>query len=212
MDTTPHLTYPTQEPPVPQASSSSSRPSGPPTVIAIHKDRLYVGNLHPTVDEYTLLQIFSKYGKISKLDFLFHKAGPQKGKPRGYAFVEYSAREDASQALINLHDKVVRGRKLVVTFAQQQSSSPLDGSLPASRPGGRKGTDTTRPTMLSLIKTHGRPNSTTDKIAALEAKLKQMQTPKTDGLNLSPKAATALGVLPPRPQRSFNQSSAAPQS
>ncbi len=38
---------------------------------------------------YSLLQAFSKFGKISKLDFLFHKAGPHKGKPRGYAFVEY---------------------------------------------------------------------------------------------------------------------------
>ena len=42
---------------------------------------------------YTLLQIFSKFGKIAKLDFLFHKAGPLKGKPRGYAFVEYSNKE-----------------------------------------------------------------------------------------------------------------------
>ena len=42
------------------------------------------------VFRYTLLQVFSKYGKISKLDFLFHKSGPHKGKPRGYAFVEYS--------------------------------------------------------------------------------------------------------------------------
>lgn len=40
---------------------------------------------------YTLLQVFSKYGKISKLDFLFHKSGPLKGKPRGYAFVEYAS-------------------------------------------------------------------------------------------------------------------------
>lgn len=84
------------------------------------KDRLYVGNLHPTVDEsvtglihpcccfckmlikyhvrYTLLQVFSKFGKISKLDFLFHKSGPLKGKPRGYAFVEY-ADADVSTAL-----------------------------------------------------------------------------------------------------------------
>lgn len=39
---------------------------------------------------YTLLQLFIKYGKVAKLDFLFHKSGPLKGKPRGYAFVEYS--------------------------------------------------------------------------------------------------------------------------
>ena len=42
---------------------------------------------------YTLLQAFSKFGKISKLDFLFHKSGPLKGKPRGYAFVQYSNKD-----------------------------------------------------------------------------------------------------------------------
>lgn len=41
------------------------------------------------MDRYALLQVFTKFGKVSKLDFLFHKAGPNKGKPRGYAFLEY---------------------------------------------------------------------------------------------------------------------------
>jgi hypothetical protein len=42
---------------------------------------------------YSLIQIFSKFGKVSKLDFLFHKTGPLKGKPRGYAFVQYANQE-----------------------------------------------------------------------------------------------------------------------
>lgn len=75
----------------PVASTSQDiAPPAPPQARRLLKDRLYVGNLAPTVDEYTLLQVFSKYGKISKLDFLFHKTGPLKGKPRGYAFVEYA--------------------------------------------------------------------------------------------------------------------------
>lgn len=41
------------------------------------------------IHRYTLIQVFSKFGKISKMDYLFHKTGPLKGKPRGYAFVEY---------------------------------------------------------------------------------------------------------------------------
>lgn len=51
--------------------------------------RLFIGNLAPQVDEYTLIQVFSKYGPLAKLDLLYHKAGPQKGQPRGYAFVEF---------------------------------------------------------------------------------------------------------------------------
>lgn len=68
------------------SSSSSSSAQGKP-------DRLYVGNLSPTVDEYTLIQVFQKYGKITKLDFMFHKTGVLKGKPRGYAFVEFSNKD-----------------------------------------------------------------------------------------------------------------------
>ena len=67
-------------------SSSSAAAQGKP-------DRLYVGNLSPTVDEYTLIQVFQKYGKITKLDFMFHKTGVLKGKPRGYAFVEFANRD-----------------------------------------------------------------------------------------------------------------------
>jgi RNA recognition motif-containing protein len=79
-----HLTFPS-----PSIDSSELPPSAPPQPRGFLKDRLYVGNLHPSVDEYALLQVFSRFGNLTKLDFLFHKAGALKGKPRGYAFIEY---------------------------------------------------------------------------------------------------------------------------
>lgn len=39
---------------------------------------------------YTLLTLFTKYGTITSLDYLFHKTGPMRGKPRGFAFVEFA--------------------------------------------------------------------------------------------------------------------------
>lgn len=45
---------------------------------------------HVSRSRYTLIQIFSKFGNLSRLDYLFHKSGPLRGKPRGYAFVEYA--------------------------------------------------------------------------------------------------------------------------
>ena len=42
---------------------------------------------------YALIQIFSKFGKVAKLDFLFHKSGPLRGKPRGFAFVEFTSKD-----------------------------------------------------------------------------------------------------------------------
>jgi RNA recognition motif-containing protein len=41
------------------------------------------------IPRYTLIQVFSKFGKLVRLDYLFHKTGALRGKPRGYAFVEY---------------------------------------------------------------------------------------------------------------------------
>ncbi|SRR5713226_1105377 len=103
-----HLSYPS---PQSDPSTSTSLPQPPPQRETL-KNRLYVGNLHPTVDEcvpsllapdpeqgimgpfslprYTLIQVFSKFGKLLRSDYLFHKTGALRGRPRGYAFVEYS--------------------------------------------------------------------------------------------------------------------------
>ncbi|KAJ7686651.1 hypothetical protein B0H17DRAFT_845661, partial [Mycena rosella] len=141
------------------------------------QDRLYIGNLHPTVDEYSLLQIFSKFGKVTKLDFLFHKTGVLKGKPRGYAFVEYGNKDDALKALSTAHDKLLRGRKLVVTYAQQ---APVDPGAPygtAASKHRKTMAESGRPTTLSMIKSGlgNRHEGTRDKIAMMEAKLRQME-------------------------------------
>ncbi|KAF9219292.1 hypothetical protein BS17DRAFT_789608 [Gyrodon lividus] len=149
-----------------QTASSSRLPQ-------LLKGRLYVGNLSPTVDEYTLLQVFSKFGQISKLDFLFHKSGPNKGKSRGYAFIEFLNEADVEKALKNANGKLLRGRKLLVTFAQQ---APHNDSGSTSHGGRIKRVDTA-PTALSLAKSSGvaRPEArTSSKIAMMEAKLRQM--------------------------------------
>ncbi|KAI0684654.1 hypothetical protein BC835DRAFT_1292542 [Cytidiella melzeri] len=195
-----------------------SKKATPPRVVAqpreLLKDRLYVGNLHPTVDEYILLQVFSKFGKVSKLDFLFHKSGSLKGKPRGYAFVEYGDPDDARKALAAANDKLLRGRKLVVTYAQQ---APIDqtGAL-ATRPR-KLWNDTSKPTTLSLLKSveGRRVAGTDDKIAKMEAKLRQLEHTSASGSSLAkhpslpakPVAATLAAASdrqtqpPPRPKR-----------
>ncbi|KAJ7070017.1 hypothetical protein C8F01DRAFT_1115015 [Mycena amicta] len=186
-----HLTYPTFTDDDDSAVAGSSKLSAPSSQPA-RNDRLYVGNLHPTVDEYTLLQIFTKHGRVTKLDFLFHKTGVLKGKPRGYAFVEYGNKEDALNAQSALHDKLLRGRKLVVTFAQH---APVDSGKPR-----RVIAESGRPTTLSMIKSTagrgaGRRDGTEDKIAMMEAKLRQMaKDDSTSGLLPPPHAS-----LPPKP-------------
>ncbi|KAK0193485.1 hypothetical protein F5146DRAFT_1134147 [Armillaria mellea] len=174
-----HLSYPALE-----ASPSAS--TATPAKERIIKDRIYVGNLHPSVDEYTLLQAFSKFGKISKLDFLFHKAGPHKGKPRGYAFVEYENANDAARALASAHDKPFRGRTLVVTVLGVKRKSMMESG---------------RPTTLSMIKGRHK-DKTQDKIAMMEAKLRQMEAAEhatQHHPSLPAKPPATINSLPTKP-------------
>ncbi|KAJ7728420.1 hypothetical protein DFH07DRAFT_930517 [Mycena maculata] len=194
-----HLSYPTfSTEPEPEASTSKTPPKPRQTL----QDRLYIGNLHPSVDEYSLLQIFSKFGKVTKLDFLFHKTGLLKGKPRGYAFVEYGNKDDALKALSAAHDKLLRGRRLIVTFAQQ---APIDlgassyGSLGAKH--RKVMSESGRPTTLSMIKTGmgNRNEGTRDKIAMMEAKLRQMERSKPTQNPDAPSTLPYHASLPAKP-------------
>ncbi|KAL7412093.1 hypothetical protein BDY24DRAFT_394610 [Mrakia frigida] len=154
-------------------SSPSAAAAAAASAVVNSTTRLYVGNLHFTVDEYALIKIFSKYGKIAKLDFLFHKTGIMKGKPRGYAFIEFGSKEDALKALTSLHDKPLRGRNLVVTYASQAQTEPTTSHR--SGGGGRQGPQTDRRTTLSIVKGQRAPQGAAAQIAALEAKLADMK-------------------------------------
>ncbi|TFY67947.1 hypothetical protein EVG20_g3743 [Dentipellis fragilis] len=244
--TSSHLSYPATTSVPPVASTSTSTPASQSRQVL--KDRLYVGNLHPSVDEYTLIQLFSKFGKLSHLDYLFHKSGPLKGKPRGYAFVEFAEAvvspsappatsahahpgsflcacvqprvttpshvaicallvTDAmhrpggsarlarsvvdSRALSVAHNKLLRGRRLVVTHAHQ---APLDaaGSTSTYR---RSVNEAGRPTALSLLKS-GMKTRTKDKIAIMEAKLRQIEQDKArESRSSSPTRPSCPGSL-----------------
>jgi len=103
------------------------------------------------------------------------------------------------RATNSAHEKLLRGRKLIVTFAHQ---APLDqgfANASAKHPHTfRKAMgDSGRPTTLSLLKsgTNSRNEGTENKIALMEAKLRQME--KTDATSSKP-----YPPLPPKPPTS----------
>lgn len=63
-----------------------------------------------------------KHGPIEKFDLLFHRTGPLAGQPRGYAFVTFSNKEDATLAKTNLNNLLVGSKNIVVTWAHSSAT------------------------------------------------------------------------------------------
>ncbi|KAJ3510457.1 hypothetical protein NLJ89_g4662 [Agrocybe chaxingu] len=168
-------------------------------VRQVLKDRLFVGNLAPTVDESTLIKVFSRFGRVTKVDMPIHKTGLSKGKPKGYAFIEYGHKDDALKALTMAHEKLLRGRNITVKFAHQAPLDQYSGSgLPSTLKNRKTMMETGRPTSLSMIKAAGSGRheiKTGDKIAMMEAKLRQMEStnPKPSIPSSSLEDASAMG-------------------
>ena len=86
------------EAPSTSAASSSSSSEKPLPSLSTHAGcRLWVGNIDPKIREIHLLKLFQPFGEIIQLDYLFHKSGPLKGEPRGYAFVAFADADSAER-------------------------------------------------------------------------------------------------------------------
>ncbi|XP_077988094.1 putative RNA-binding protein 18 [Glandiceps talaboti] len=132
--------------------------------------RLWIGNLDPRITEYQLLQILKRYGDVKEFDFLFHKSGPNQGKPRGYCFVNYTRKEEAEKAMRQLDGKLALSRKLSVCWAQPHSKNHNDNNK-----GGKQKFPTCMGGPSGGGTTAHKPLSTDMKIQAIEAKLKAME-------------------------------------
>ncbi|XP_024027563.1 probable RNA-binding protein 18 isoform X1 [Morus notabilis] len=95
------------------------------------ESRLYIGNLDLRITEAALIKMFSPFGKIVSEDFLWHTRGPKRGEPRGFAFVQYSTKEEARLAKEKMHGRLACGRPLVVRLASEKFLAESEGSSPA---------------------------------------------------------------------------------
>jgi RNA recognition motif-containing protein len=81
--------------------------------------RLFVGNLPYDVTEAELRAHFAAIGPLSYLSLATDR---DTGKPRGFAFVEFSARADAEDAMRRLHNQAFKGRPLAVNEARARDA------------------------------------------------------------------------------------------
>ncbi|XVF09928.1 hypothetical protein REPUB_Repub07fG0139600 [Reevesia pubescens] len=129
------------------------------------ESRLYVGNLDLRITEAALIKMFSPYGKIISEDFLWHTRGPKRGEPRGFAFIQYSMKEEAKLAKEKMHGRLACGRPLVVRLASEKCLE--EAAQNSSKAGGeaiKSGTASSTSGQMSR----------SAKIAAIKNKLKAL--------------------------------------
>ncbi|HEU4387387.1 MAG TPA: hypothetical protein VFV34_06290 [Blastocatellia bacterium] len=92
--------------------------------------RLFVGNLPFTVTEAELRELFSAVGSPTYLSLPIDR---ESGKPRGFAFVEFSDATQADEAIRRFNAQPFNGRTLAVNEARPKEANPR-GSAPYRSP------------------------------------------------------------------------------
>lgn len=77
--------------------------------------KLFVGNLPYSTTEDELRNLFAEHGDVSSVIIINDR---ETGRSRGFGFVEFSTEEEADAAAENLHERDLKGRKLIVNKAR----------------------------------------------------------------------------------------------
>ncbi|KAI8809580.1 hypothetical protein BJ742DRAFT_229704 [Cladochytrium replicatum] len=141
------------------------------------ENRLFIGNYDLNFTEYIIVRLFEVFGKVKKLDFLYHKHGPRKGEPRGFCFLEFETPEAAAKAIKNMNGRIVNGRALVVSRSLENKWEEAGLSSKAYHH---------RPVMHEPVnpRLQAKPMNVDAKIQALErklAKLNKREEPASGG-------------------------------
>lgn len=96
--------------------------------------RLFVGNLPYDITEAELRAHFSAVGAVSYVSLPTDR---ETGRPRGFAFLEFSDRAQAEEAIRRFNNQAFKGRPLAVSEARERddrsrSSGPARPALPRS--------------------------------------------------------------------------------
>ena len=86
--------------------------------------KVFVGNLDFNTTRAEVQELFSKVGEIRDV---FLPTDRESGRPRGFAFVEFSSDEDAAKAIERFNGYELGGRALRVNPAEDRPRGPRPG-------------------------------------------------------------------------------------
>ena len=109
-----------------QAAGYSTKPSFLPPLRdengrLIESQKVYVGNLEPSVRQDHLYALFSQFGNLKKVQLQYH---PNTQISRGYAFLTFHDPKVSHLAIRTMTGKFVSGRPLKMGWANQNQQSP----------------------------------------------------------------------------------------
>ena len=79
---------------------------------------IYIGNMSYETTEENLRQAFEGYGEVTTVNIIMDR---DSGRPKGFAFVEMSGKEEAMAAISGLNGKEMNGRELNVNEAKPKT-------------------------------------------------------------------------------------------
>jgi RNA recognition motif-containing protein len=86
---------------------------------------IYVGNLNWSLTSDDLYNMFTPYGEVVSAKIITDKFNNNRSK--GFGFVEMSDDEAARQAISNLHDTELSGRKIIVNESAPRKEGDSGG-------------------------------------------------------------------------------------
>ena len=86
--------------------------------------KLYVGNLPYSIDDDSLMDLFSQVGPVESVKVITDRFS---GRSKGFGFVEMATDEKAQEAISQLNGKSIEGRALIVNEARLQQPRSNNG-------------------------------------------------------------------------------------
>lgn len=82
------------------------------------KNKLFIGSLPWSINNDSLRELFAQYGEITEAIVITDR---DSGRSKGFGFVTFAKEEDAQKAL-EMHEKEIEGRKIVVNVAKPREN------------------------------------------------------------------------------------------
>ncbi|MFZ2490510.1 MAG: RNA-binding protein, partial [Thermoanaerobaculia bacterium] len=95
--------------------------------------KVFVGNLDFNTSKDEVQTLFAQVGEVRDV---FLPNDRETGRPRGFAFVEFTSSEDAAKAIEKFNGYQLGGRALRVNAAEDRPRSPRPAFGGAGRPSG----------------------------------------------------------------------------